>query len=119
MARRQRTEREIYWQDLIDRQGAGRQSIADFCQNERVSTASFYAWRRRLRSFRQPVHPQMSRPDLVPVRIVSERPTMSEAVTIEWPSGIVLRVATGCDAATLQAVFATLASETAHEADRC
>ena len=119
MARRQRTEREIYWQDLIDRQEAGRQSIADFCQGERVSTASFYAWRRRLRSLRQPVHPQTPEPALVPVHIVSERPTVCEAVTIEWPGGIVLRVATGCDAVTLQVVLATLASETGHEADRC
>jgi hypothetical protein len=119
MARRQRTEREIYWQDLIDRQEAGRQSIADFCEGERVSTASFYAWRSRLRSLRQPAHPQTPRPALVPVQIVSERPTVCEAVTIEWPGGIVLRVATGCDAVTLRAVLTTLVSETAREADRC
>jgi hypothetical protein len=36
MARRQRTEREMYWQDLIDRQEASNQSIADFCQDQGI-----------------------------------------------------------------------------------
>jgi hypothetical protein len=60
MARRQRIEREAYWQDLIDRQGSSEQAIAEFCRDERVSTASFYAWRLRLRSRRRLVHPQTS-----------------------------------------------------------
>jgi hypothetical protein len=119
MAGRRRTERETYWQDLIDRQGAGRQSINDFCQAEGVSTASFYAWRRRLRSFRQPVHPQTPRPALVPVRIVSEPLTAREAVTIEWPGGIVMRVASGCDEATMRTIVSILAAQTMREADRC
>jgi hypothetical protein len=108
MARRHRTEREVYWQHLIDRQGTSEQSIADFCKGEGVSTASFYAWRHRLQSPRRVIDPRDSRPALVPVRIVSEAPTAREAVTIEWPGGIVLRVATGCDAATLRTVVATL-----------
>ena len=119
MARRQRTEREMYWQDLIDRQGASKQSIADFCQDEGISTASFYAWRHRLRFSCRPVPSQRPRSALVPVRIVSEPSLPREAIIIEWPGGIVLRIATGCDAATLRTVVATLTAETTREAGSC
>jgi transposase-like protein len=118
MARRLRTEREIYWQDLIDRQGASKQSIADFCQGEGISTASLYAWRHRLQSSCRPVPSQRPRPALVPVRIVPEPSLAREAVIVEWPGGIVLRIATGCDAATLRTVVATLTAET-REASSC
>ena len=80
MARQQRTEREMYWQDLIDRQGANSQSIADFCKGEGISTASFYAWRRRLHSPGRPVPSQAPRSALVPVRIVPEPSLAREAV---------------------------------------
>jgi hypothetical protein len=119
MGRRQRTEREMYWQDLIDRQGASRQSIADFCQDEGISTASFYAWRHRLRSPGRPVPSRAPRSALVPIRIVPEPTLAREAVIVEWPGGIVMRVATGCDEATLRAVVATLSAETAREAGSC
>ncbi len=119
MAQRQRSEREMYWQDLIDRQGASRQSIADFCQDEGVSTASFYAWRRRLQFPCHPVSSQVSSPALVPVRIVAEPSLASEAVVVEWPGGIVMRVATGCDAATVRTIVATLTAEATQEAGSC
>jgi hypothetical protein len=119
MAQRQRTERETYWQDLIDRQGASRQSIADFCQDEGVSTASFYAWRRRLQFPCRPIPSQVPRPALIPVRIVPELSLAREAVIVEWPGGIVLRIATGGDSAILQTVVATLTAETRREAGSC
>jgi hypothetical protein len=118
MARQQQTERETYWQDLIDRQRASQQSIAEFCQDEGVSTASFYVWRRRLQSCCRPVPSQRPRPALVPVRIVPEPSLAREAVIVEWPGGIVLRIATGCDEAILRTVVATLTAET-REASSC
>jgi hypothetical protein len=42
-----------------------------------------------------------------------------EVAIVEWPGGIVLRVATGCEAATLRTVVATLTAETVREADSC
>jgi transposase len=119
MARRQRTEREIHWQDLIDRQDASNKSIADFCQDQGISTASFYAWRRRLQFPRRPVPSIVPSSALVPVRIVTEPSLMREAVIVELPGGIVLRVATGCDAATLRTVVAMLTAETTREAGSC
>lgn len=119
MARRQRTERAIYWQDLIDRHGASEQSIADFCRDAGISTASFYAWRHRLQPPGRAVPLKNPRPALVPVRIVPETSPAKEAVIVEWPGGIVLRVVTGCDAATLRTVVATLTAETMREANSC
>jgi hypothetical protein len=109
----------MYWQDLIDRQGASRQSIADFCEDEGISTASFYAWRRRLHSPGRPVPFQAPRSGLVPIRIVQEPTLAREAVIVEWPGGIVLRIATGCDAAALRTIVATLTAETTREAGSC
>lgn len=37
------------WQTLIERAERCPLGIAAFCQSEGISTASFYAWRRRLR----------------------------------------------------------------------
>ncbi len=119
MAQRQRTEREIDWQVLIDRQEASNQSIADLCQDEGISTASFYAWRRRLQCLGRPAPSQTPRSALVPVRIVPELSLAREPVIVEWPGGIVMRVATGCDAATLRTVVATLTAETTREVGSC
>jgi hypothetical protein len=44
-ARRSRAQ----WQSLIERGERSRLGIAAFCRGEGVSTASFYAWRKRLR----------------------------------------------------------------------
>jgi hypothetical protein len=119
MARRQRTERGVYWHDLIDRQGASKQSIADFCQDEGISTASFYAWRRRLHSPSRPVPSPASRSASVPIRIVPEPSLASEAVIVGLPGGIVMRVATGCDVATVRTIVATLTAEATREAGSC
>ena len=39
----------LAWERRISRQQRSRLSIAEFCGEEGVSSASFYAWRRRLR----------------------------------------------------------------------
>ena len=36
------------WQSLIERAGRSPLSVTAFCQTEGVSTASFYAWRKRI-----------------------------------------------------------------------
>lgn len=37
------------WQSLVLRQAAGEESVAQFCARERISVASFYQWRARVR----------------------------------------------------------------------
>lgn len=43
------------WRALVQRQGAGDESVARFCARERVSVASFYQWRTRVRGTAAPL----------------------------------------------------------------
>jgi len=36
------------WQELVERQAEGGQSVETFCRSESISTASFYRWRKQL-----------------------------------------------------------------------
>ena len=48
MARPKDLGLEHTWRLRLRRQATGGLSIGEFCRREEVSTASFYAWRRRL-----------------------------------------------------------------------
>src|SRR6516225_9885548 len=75
------------WQQRLDRFRKSGLAVADFCQREGISTASFYAWRRRLRADTAPN--TADEPRLVPVRLVTPPP--SAPVELLLPSGAVLR----------------------------
>jgi hypothetical protein len=49
MARRKSGERERLWRERVGRQAVSGLSIRQFCAQERIATALFYAWRRRLK----------------------------------------------------------------------
>jgi transposase-like protein len=49
MPRENRTERELRWQEIVNRQTESGSSIREFCANEGVSQPSFYAWRKKFR----------------------------------------------------------------------
>jgi len=42
-------ERQLYWQEIMDRQAKSDLSIRAFCSREQISEPSFYVWRRKLR----------------------------------------------------------------------
>jgi transposase len=69
-------------------------TVAAFCRRERVSTASFYLWRRRLGS-----EPS---PRFVPITIAPAHP--APAIEVAFPNGVVIRLPNG--AAPLEALFA-------------
>ena len=119
--------------NLIERQAASGMSIARFCTQAGVSANAFFVWKRRLRS--QNGQSNRGRPTsrsrtaararsprsndraaaanpLVPVRLIADpiprRAASAEAIEVEWPNGLVLRVPTGCDADTLQDVLQAL-----------
>ncbi len=46
---RRRQSRE-YWKDTIAQHESSTESVADFCETRDIGVASFYAWRRRIRS---------------------------------------------------------------------
>lgn len=65
MARAERTRRLARtWRGRIARQRRAGEAVKEFCRREKVSTASFYAWRRRLAGTAR------RRTRLVPVRVV-------------------------------------------------
>ena len=49
MARAADGELIAWWRELVDRAEVSPLTIAEFCQRQDVSTASFYKWRRRFR----------------------------------------------------------------------
>lgn len=48
MAGKQRSEKQLYWQEMIGRQADSGMSVREFCVAEGVSEPSFYGWRRKL-----------------------------------------------------------------------
>lgn len=49
MARQVDQQRREVWRKRIAQQGRGDVTVAEFCRAEGVSTASFFAWKRKLR----------------------------------------------------------------------
>jgi hypothetical protein len=49
------TQARIHWIEVISRQRASGQGVAEFCRREAVAASSFYAWRRRLGEAQAPV----------------------------------------------------------------
>ena len=49
MAERRSGQREAWWREQVERYEASGLSVRRFCQEGRLSEASFYAWRRTLR----------------------------------------------------------------------
>jgi transposase len=76
------------WQQRLGRFTRSGLTVAAFCAREGISSASFYAWKRRLTN---------GTPDtrFVPVRLVS--PPAAAPIELLLPSGCVLRLSPGFD----------------------
>jgi len=102
-------DREMFWRKLISRQISSRLSIGELCRRAGVSTASFYAWRRRLKASRG-----VAMSSLVPLRIVpdgSGNHGVGGEITVElaalpgrWPT-IRVRIPPGCDEESIRQVL--------------
>jgi hypothetical protein len=90
------------WQQRFKRFAQADLSVADFCDREEISTASFYSWKRRLGQLFPPA--DLAAPDFVPVRLVPAPP----ALELLLPCGSVLRIAPDCDLALLRQILALL-----------
>jgi len=91
MARTRSSEAEVYWRGLIERQADSKLSVCRFCDRAGVSTASFYAWKRRFkRQAERPGGQEQAVGPLVPVRLIGDIP--SALIAIELPDGIVVRL---------------------------
>jgi hypothetical protein len=123
--------KEAWWRKLVAAHKTSDLSVRAFCAQQSVPENSFYAWRRELAlrdaegvpapkrkaqaaSSAQRVDGAASasqRPTFLPVTLAS--PPGLPLVEVALTQGAVLRVHTGCDAATLAMVLAAL------EGSRC
>jgi hypothetical protein len=92
------------WSDRLGRFARGDLTVADFCDLEGVSTASFYQWRRRLgRGAARRATPE----PFLPVQVVPS-PRTSAAVEIHLPNGARVSLAIA-DAPVMAAAIAAAA----------
>lgn len=114
MARRKSGERERLWRDRVGRQAVSGLSIRQFCDQERIATASFYAWRRRLKNGtdaagRPPVagrggsEPRKAG-EFIPLSLVD----VATAWEVVHPHGYRVRVKGQIDAAALGCILGVL-----------
>jgi hypothetical protein len=120
MARPKDLGLERAWRLRLRRQATTGLSIPEFCRREGVSTASFYAWRRRLAA---PSATTPSEPPLfVPIRLDPTSPADDTSTdlgfVIELPHHIRLRCAAAPDPAWLGKLVAALAGPAPREAVR-
>lgn len=118
MAKTGSVDRQWYWRRVIERQRASGESIVGFCAREKLSPASFHAWKRRLRQARHETGQKATEQALVPVQIVGDPQSGFGKLEVQWPGGVVLRIQ-GFDAQTIGAVVAALSAPMARRARRC
>jgi len=120
MARPKDLGLEHTWRRRLQRQAASGLSIPDFCSQEGVSTASFYAWRRRLAA--PPAAASANPPLFVPIRLDPTSPADDTSpdlgFEIELPHRIRLRCAAAPDPAWLGRLVAALAGPAPREGAR-
>jgi hypothetical protein len=93
MANKRDRVKERFWRDALARQATSGLSVRSFCRHQRLSEASFYAWRRTIarRDGQANLAIRWKRPAFVPLTL-GERPRREASFTIELAGGRVLRL---------------------------
>lgn len=108
MSRTSSADRVAFWRRLIARQASSRLTVGELCRQAGVSTASFYAWRQRLKAATV-----ITQSSLVPVRVVEDR---GAEITVEFVDAapqtpptrlptIRVSIPSGCDEASIRRVL--------------
>lgn len=95
-----RESRREFWRQFMAQQEQSGMSVRAFCRQRGTSEHSFYQWRKRLAS-QLPVKFAL-------VEMNSNSPTKALPIEVLFTSGERLRIASGCDAATLRTVVEVL-----------
>jgi len=88
MARRGSSSKRVEWRKRLGQYRGSGLTVAGFCEQEGISTASFYAWRKRLRAPRKAG--KDGRPGFASVRLTPPGTPMS----IHLPGGVRVEVPT-------------------------
>lgn len=99
MANKNRSgEREAYWRDVVARFRTSGLSVRAFCRREKLQESAFYFWRRtladrddKLPPKSRPTSKRAARPAFLPVTIRRDASSPTSALTLELPSGSMLR----------------------------
>ena len=111
-------ELESVWRERLARHRQSGTTVREFCREAGLKESAFHYWRRELsrrdeqrqssappkRSPRRQARRSHSSPALLPVSIVAGA-TPQAPVEVSLPSGITLKVSSGCDVATLRMVI--------------
>lgn len=117
MANKKRSgEREAYWRDVVARFGTSGLSVRVFCRREKLHESAFYFWRRTLvdRDGKPVTRPQPTskraavRPAFLPVAIRRDALSPTSALSLDLPSGAVLRFSETTPVARLVEVIRAL-----------
>lgn len=132
MARRGDGSVKRVWRERLRRYRGCGVTVAAFCAREGVSTASFYAWRRRLGESSagapgkspvrgRPAQPQWDETAEAPLFVpVSLEAASSADVQIALPGGAVVRIPAAADEGLLRrCIRAATLREPETEAERC
>lgn len=76
------------WSERIERFNKSGETVAQFCAAEGVSPASFYQWRRKLRSEASVTAPLAK---FVPVELATRPQAAATVMSVEFPGGVCVR----------------------------
>ena len=104
----------LQWRERLDRFDHSELTIAEFCELEGYSTASFYQWRRKLRTVELPMAPAF-----VPVDFDSSDlgGRVHRGVEIDLPGGAIVKVPSGATTAERRELIAAIVQATSAEVD--
>lgn len=90
-----RKDREEFWRSVLAKQKRSGLTVYRFCQQERVSEASFYNWRKRLNGSTPGQTSDAPSTNLVPVRITPPTQQPNTAGSLPQDRGLTLSSPTG------------------------
>ena len=106
-AEKSNTDQQQFWQMVLDTFKSSSLSVRQFCQEEGLSEASFYSWRKRLTKT-QPSDIAQEEVKPKPFIQVSMPKTKSGELELVLASGHTLRIPSGMDRQTLTHVLSAL-----------